>query len=208
MERRKPLYMLFPEHLLPYPPDLSVPTGYKMRVYRDEDAAAILALLHAEGWELDEPRFLDFLNHCLPDGLFVITDLASGDLVATGSALHNPQGGHYRFPFGGSIGYVVVRPDHRGKRLGEILSAAALRRLIGAGYRTIWAGTNDHRLAALKTFLHLRFVPFLYEAGMEQRWHAVHVQLNLPSRTREWVQEPAKKTPKTEEASHVQLEQL
>lgn len=39
--------------------------------------------------------------------------------------------------------------------------------------------------------------------GMEERWHAVHVQLNLPSLTREWVHEQQKKTPKTEEAPHV-----
>ncbi|MBL0385799.1 GNAT family N-acetyltransferase [Tumebacillus sp. ITR2] len=203
-ERKQPLYMLFPESLLSYPPEVSVPQGYLLRPYRDEDASALTTLLAEEGWNLEEAKFLDFLNHCLPDGLFVVVERESGTLVATGSALHNPQGGHFRFPFGGSIGYVVVHPDHRGKKLGELVSAVALRRLIRGGYRTIWTGMEDHRLPAIKTYLKLRFVPFLYAPEMEERWHHVHIQLNLPSRTQEWAQElQQKKPPQNQEAFHV-----
>ncbi|KEO81815.1 GNAT family N-acetyltransferase [Tumebacillus flagellatus] len=203
-ERLKPLYMMFPESLIPYPPDASVPQGYQLRLYRDEDAPAVLKLLAGEGWGMEDGKYLDFLNHCLPEGLFLIVERESGEIVATGSALHNPQGGHYRFPFGGSIGYVVVHPEHRGKGLGELVTAVALRRLIRGGYRNIWIGTTDDRLPALKTYLKLRFVPFLYEPGMEDRWHLVHVQLNLPSLTREWiVPHDNKKTPRDQEASHV-----
>lgn len=87
MERIKPLYMLFPEHLLPHARELPLPAGFELRVYRDEDAPA------------------------------------------------------------------------------------------------------------LKTYLKLRFVPFLYAPEMKERWHAVHVQLNLPSRSHEWIEPKQKKIP-------------
>ena len=62
------------------------------------------------------------------------------------------------------------------------MSAAVTARLIGAGYHDIHLDTEDERLAALKVYLKLGYVPFLYSAGMEDRWQAVLQQAKLAPR--------------------------
>jgi mycothiol synthase len=58
--------------------------------------------------------------------------------------------------------------------------AAVTARLIAAGYRDIHLYTEHWRLAALKTYLKLGYVPFLYAERMAPRWAAVCEQLGWP----------------------------
>jgi mycothiol synthase len=52
--------------------------------------------------------------------------------------------------------------------------------MLRAGYRRIYLLTDDFRLPAIKTYLRLGFVPFLFEEGMEQRWREVLRRLEWP----------------------------
>jgi GNAT superfamily N-acetyltransferase len=80
---------------------------------------------------------------------------------------------------GGELGWVAGDPDHRGKGLGGCVCAAATRRLLEAGYSDIFLRTDDFRLAAIKTYLTLGYVPLLFAPDMAARWKEVFRQLGM-----------------------------
>lgn len=172
------LQMLWSERLLGTPPACALPAGYVLRGYRPDDEPAYLRLLELagfEGWTAE--RLGEVLPRVLPGGLFLAVRLASGELAATAMALDNPTALH---PGGGELGWVAAHPEHRGQGLGVAVCAAAVGCLLRAGYRRIYLLTDDFRLPAIKTYLRLGFVPFLFQEGMEQRWQEVLRQLGWP----------------------------
>jgi mycothiol synthase len=186
-ERNLPgLYMLWPRHLLSRPPDVDLPSGYAVRPYQDGDEAAYRALLSTDGWSMTDPQWDDYRDRLLPNGLFLIVHAGRGALVATAGAIHNPNPGRYYFPFGGELGMLTVRPDHRGRGLGRAASALAVRRLLAAGYESIRVGVQGFRLPALKTYLKLGFVPFLHHDGLPPRWQRICEQLDWPYTPAQW----------------------
>ena len=95
------------------------------------------------------------------------------------------------FPFGGELGWVASVPAHQRCGLGRALSLAATNRLIQAGYRSIRVGTQDHRLAAIKLYLTLGYVPFLYAGEMVERWHGICEALQWPFTPENWPISPS-----------------
>ena len=53
------------------------------------------------------------------------------------------------------------------------VSAAVTTRLIAVGYRAIHLYTEHWRLVALKSYLKLGYVPFLYAPEMAERWRTI-----------------------------------
>jgi len=80
-------------------------------------------------------------------------------------------------PDGGELGWVAGDPEHRGRRLGAVVCAAVVARLIDAGYRRVYLKTDDGRLPAIKTYLDLGFEPLPFADGMEERWKVVEKAL-------------------------------
>ncbi len=107
----------------------------------------------------------------------------SGEIVATAMGLHDHSEQH---PFGGELGWVAGDPTHAGQGLGITVCAAVTARLIAAGYRNIHLYTEHWRLAALKTYLKLGYVPFLYLLEMPERWRAICAQLGWPFTPEMW----------------------
>jgi mycothiol synthase len=60
--------------------------------------------------------------------------------------------------------YVAVLPEHRGKGLGQALVWETMRVARGQGYPGMLLHTEPHRLAAVRTYFQLGFLPRL-EAG-------------------------------------------
>lgn len=83
-------------------------------------------------------------------------------------------------PFGGELGWLAADPAHAGRGLGMAVSAAVTGRLISAGYRNIHLYTEEWRLAAIKTYLKLGYIPFLFAPEMAGRWRKVCAQLQWP----------------------------
>jgi mycothiol synthase len=110
------------------------------------------------------------LERVLPRGFFLAVHQETGVLAASAMATHCPMPMH---PFGGELGWVAGHPGHAGKGLGLVVCAAALRRFLDAGYERIYLKTDDWRLPALKTYLKLGFEPFLFQAGMAERWKKI-----------------------------------
>lgn len=111
------------------------------------------------------------------------THQGTGQIVATAMALHNYK---RTYPFWGELGWLAADPTHSGHRLGMALSAAVTARFIEAGYERIHLFTEDFRLAALKTYLKLGYVPVLYAPDMPDRWRSICRQLEWPYTPDEW----------------------
>lgn len=163
--------MDWPARLLVSPPDIATPPGFTLRTYQPGDEPAYYQLMHAVGWDFwDESKLGEWLPRILPEGWFFLVHDASGKLVATTMAVHSHTPDHL---FGGEVGWVAVAPPFQGQHLSQIVVTAALRRLIEGKYRNIHLYSEDYRLPALKTYLRLGFVPYLYAPDMAARWQKI-----------------------------------
>ena len=172
------LKMLWPQRLLHAPPQADAPTGYRLRTHRPGDEGAFYQLMDRAGFkDWDDETLAPWLLKILPDGWYLIEHVASGTLVATAMANHNPQDLH---PFGGELGWVAGHPDHAGRGLGRAVCAAVVRHLLHNGYRTLYLNPDDWRLPAISVYFQLGWAPFLYAQDMEERWGEVCRQLNQP----------------------------
>jgi mycothiol synthase len=180
------LYLLWPDHLLSEPPRAGLPAGYISRPYVAGDDVALRRLLGQEGWAVADEEWQDYKDRILPGGLFLILQAETEDLVATAGAVHNPRPGRYYFPFGGELGYLIVHPEHRGKRLGYHVSAMVVERFISAGYRSIRVCVQGLRSAAIKTYLRLGFLPFLHTEDVRLRWQRICERIGWPFESERW----------------------
>jgi mycothiol synthase len=133
------------------------------------------------GW--NDAKLQPWMERIPPESWFMVVHGESGEIVATAMGLHDASELH---PFGGELGWVAADPTHAGRGLGMAVSAAVTARLIQAGYRDIHLYTEHWRLAALKTYLKLGYVPFLYAPEMPARWQAVCEQLQWPFTPERW----------------------
>jgi mycothiol synthase len=187
-ERQLPaMYMVWPIDRFPAAPELALPEGYVLRACREADLDAIRTLLNADE-PVPEAAWEDFRDRIIPGGAFLITQGGSGQPVATASAVHNPRATRYYFPFGGEVGYVTVDPAHRRRGLGRAIVARVVARLIEGGYRHIFVGVQGWRLAAVKCYLSLGFVPLLHHEALLPRWRRVCEQVGWTARESEWPQ--------------------
>jgi mycothiol synthase len=178
------LQMVWPEHRLATPPLVQLPPGYTLRPYQPGDERRfyqVMALAGWPGWNDDLMR--PWLARILPEGWFMAIHTESSQIVATAMAMHSHSELH---PFGGELGWVASDPAHAGQGLGLVVSAAVTARLIAAGYRNIHLYTEDWRLPALKTYLKLGYIPFLYTPQMPERWQVICEQLHWPFTPELW----------------------
>ena len=57
--------------------------------------------------------------------------------------------------------------------------AEAVKRLLDAGYFSIYLLTDDNRLPAVHTYLKMGFIPSLFAPDMAERWRALCAQLRV-----------------------------
>lgn len=187
VEHETQLQMLWPTRLLRRPPAVRLPRGYALRLHRPGDEEAFFGLMARAGWPgWDQARLRPWRERLLPEGWFIAVHQASGQVVGTAMAFYDA--GEFGRQ-GGEIGWVAVDPDHRGRHLGMAVSAAATARLVEAGVRPIHLYTEDFRLAALKTYLKLGYVPYLCAPDMPERWRQVCVQVGWPFAPAAWRRE-------------------
>ena len=106
-----------------------------------------------------------------PDRIFVVRDVA-GRVVATATA----------WPRSDTQGYlhmVCARPECRGQHLGAIVVQAVMDWFAAHGVTEIRLHTDDFRLAAIKTYLRIGFLPELYDFDMPARWKEIYRKLDV-----------------------------
>lgn len=179
------LQMMWPDHLFSAPPPIVLPPEYALRTYRKGDEPRFYEVMALAGWPgWDDERLQKWLGRIPPDSWFMAIHEASGQIVATAMGLHDHSDQH---PFGGELGWVASDLAHAGKGLGMAVAAAVTARLIAAGYHDIHLYTEDFRLAALKSYFKLGYLPFLYRPEMAARWRVVCDQIGWPYTPENWI---------------------
>jgi mycothiol synthase len=188
-ERREQLEMLWPEDRLDDPPRAATPPGYSLRTYRRGDEPAFAYLMErASLGEWNAEKIDAIKTAVLPEGWFFVVQNSSGAAVSTAQAGHHPAPRH---PFGGELGWVATDPAHRGRSLAAVATVAALRRFLEAGYARIYLKTDDFRIPAVRLYLKLGFVPYLFSDDMRERWKSLADGLGFDYTPELWPGEPA-----------------
>lgn len=156
-------------------PDYSLPAGYELRTYQPGDESAWADVMNTgigDGWTYDRCRdTLTGLPQFKPDSLFFIVHQGQpvGSACAWTESLDEATTGQ--------IHMVCVKPGHRGKRLGWLVTLAALHYMRDNGFSAAWLGTDDFRLPAIKAYLDLGFVADYLEESHRLRWAVIFAKV-------------------------------
>jgi len=147
---------------LPSVPAEVVPAG-------PDDAAGLARLLDAsfdETWDEGRVR-RDLLDDPTVTATLLIRD--GETVIATASARSLPD----RYPDAGYLHWVAADPAVRGRGLGFAVVVAVLHRFAADGFAGSVLQTDDHRLAAIRLYLRLGYVPQYPEPDHEPRWSTI-----------------------------------
>jgi len=158
--------------------------GYSIRTYQPGDEHRFSELMkfgEFDSW--DEGKIAYNLNRIIPEGWFFIDCNCSQLPVATAMCLHNYSGDA---PFTGDVGWLACDPDHRGKGLGLQITAFATNKFLAAGYSKIQLHTEYYRLAAIKTYLKVGYMPVVNGDSMRAMWRDTCHSLGWDFSPRRW----------------------
>ncbi len=159
-----------------------LPRAYSLRTYRQGDEPRFFEMIESVGWPgWDDEKLAPWLPRILPEGWFFVFHKGTGETVATCMAMSSDA-----HPNGGELGWLACDPAHQGKGLGLTVSAAVTKRFLDAGYTTIHLYTEHYRLAAIKTYLKLGYVPWLFSPEISELWQAICLQLNWAFKPKAW----------------------
>ena len=162
--------------------ELAVPAGYQLRTLQPDDRDAWASLLNETGelgrWDSQRATryFAPGSAVALEHSFFVLDD---GKPVATAQLeLHTSD----RYAPLAELGWVAVSPAHQGRGLGFVVCLAVLRGARSARQPGVFLRTDDHRLAAIATYLKLGFEPWLRDGTAKRRWRHAHAALQRRTR--------------------------
>lgn len=158
--------------------ELRLPAGYQLHTLTLNDIDAYTALMNANtqlgSWtrERTAQLFSSGADKLVPEGSYFIT--FDGKPAAT-ACTTTPKGGDPRY----SVGWVAVAPGHEGKSLGYVVCLAVLHHMKSRALDEIYLLTDDHRLAAVKTYFKLGFEPQFTHESHAARWKALYEKLGM-----------------------------
>jgi len=161
-----------------------VPAGYLLRTAVAGDADGYAGLFAASYPEFEERDLFEELQEkSLPGGFFVIEFRETGRLAASATAALFARERH---PEGASLQWLMVHPEHRGRGLGMLVSAAATKRLAESGFERSYLLTQDPRGAAISIYFKIGWQPSLYLDEMYDRWRVVCGRIGRDFTPEEW----------------------
>lgn len=155
-------------------PDIPLPSGYTLREYQQSGLESLAALMRTAfedaKWTPDKVR-----HDLIEDETVVKTFVVEyhGQVVATASARLLPEA----HPGSGYVHWVAAHPEHAGMKLGSVVTVATLQEFARLGCTDAVLETDDHRLAAIKTYQNLGFVPENRHATHPERWAQIVADL-------------------------------
>ena len=165
-DNERPQLLMWYPHSSP-PAALRLKEGYRLRTYRDGDGSAWAELLNDSsdlgGWTVARIE-QELLSALLPDGQFFAT---MDEALIAGAGLYD---GEKRGRSCWEIGWVVTDPRHRGLGLARHVTAAAVETALTQPPRPIFLMTDDFRVAAVKLYLKMGFVPDFDHGSYRDRW--------------------------------------
>ncbi len=160
-------------------PPLDIPAGYTLRHFREGDQPGLDEVM-SDAFEGP----MDFAVYVMQNPGFMPqrTSVICQDqtIVAVASMLYEPICPAANRDGAAFLHWVAGRRGHAGKRLGYYVCLAVMYRMISEGYRLAGLGTDDDRLAAIKTYLNLSFVPQLVSDCQRDRWRKILTDLGTP----------------------------
>jgi len=159
-------------------PELVVPASYRLRHFKPGDVEAWAALLAENGgfgtWSVDTAAtFFAADSRMRLEGAFFL--MRGDEPVATAQLHLKPDDPSVPGP---ELGLVAVVPRFQGHGHAAVVSLAVMHYAASAGHQSIYLLTDDYRLAAIRTYLKLGFVPWLTDASHAARWDAVRAVLD------------------------------
>lgn len=158
-------------------PRIPLPEGYSLRTYRPGDEHSLARIYEYSDLGSATPESLrkNILSHpCFrPERILVLEH--EGQVVGTSAAWVEPSD-----PGAGYLHMVGVLPEHQGKRLGKLLTLEAMRLSQQEGFSTLRLVTDDWRLAAIRVYLGLGYVPLLMHPTHRSRWELIGHRLDHP----------------------------
>ena len=171
------LEMIWPEDRLATPPEYSPPDDYRLRTFRPGDEKAYIELMRAAGFDCWTDETLDeVLKNAIPEGVIFAEHEASSAIAATAMGWYKPND---LFPDAYEMGWVAASPEHQGRGLGRVVTAASTDTIIRAGASSIYLLTDDWRLPAIKGYLRVGYVPFFSKPDIKPCWQEVFSKLAL-----------------------------
>jgi mycothiol synthase len=164
--------------------EILLPDGYSIRTSQPGDEAHWAQIIRESFGDdsFDEARFESAMRAdpaYQPERIFFVC-APDGVPCATASAYRSEAFDSDT----GCLHYVGVSPVHAGKRLGLAVSLAALHKFRVEGLHRAVLVTDDFRLAAVKIYLALGFVPLIVHENQPARWDAVYAKLGIPTPAR------------------------
>ncbi len=80
------------------------------------------------------------------------------------------------------VGYIAVRPENRGKRLGYELITHILTEMKKRGIDQAYLRTDSFRIPAIKTYLKCGFYPYIKNENEKKRWQSMMKKINIIKR--------------------------
>lgn len=172
-------------------PEVPLPQGWSIRSLRPGEGHVWAAICGEEFWNpaqmSDAERWQQVMaadTGVREENVFFVCD-DTGQPVATATAKLLDESKREGFPPTphplGYLHYVAALPACRGKGAGSAATAQVLRRLAQLGYPDCVLTTDDPRLAAIRSYLRLGYLPVLHQEDMRQRWQAVIGLLGMQS---------------------------
>ncbi|MCL5283427.1 MAG: GNAT family N-acetyltransferase [Armatimonadetes bacterium] len=174
MKQQSDLLMRLP-NLLNMPP---VSAPYPVRQCQTDDAELLASLLDSAFEEHWTPKMAcdRLLQADDVESVFIMID--SPQPIATASCRLMPE----VFPDSGYVHWVAVTPAFQGRGLGRAITLQALHRFYELGCQDAVLETQDHRLAAIRTYLKLGFIPEMRDETHPERWDKILQELAAWSR--------------------------
>ncbi len=151
-------------------PPVRPPDGFRVRSFEPGDERHWLAII---GESFARPMGPEAFSQRFGDGQFrperVLFMAGPDGPVATAAAWLVPR-------WGATVGVlhmVGAVTASRGLGLGHQVSLAAMHQMAAEGRRVAVLQTDDFRLAAIRTYLRLRFQPYLIDDNQRARWRRV-----------------------------------
>lgn len=168
----EPLFMRRPT-LDRLPPLPSLPPEYAARRYLPGDHAPLALLLsNAYGFQWDDDRVRRALTEASDvPAIFVVT--RDDRAAATASARVAPD----QYPGSGCLHWVAVDPLAQSAGLGRYVCLQVMGYCREQGLRDAVLETNDFRLAAIRSYLRLGFVPEYRDQRDQVRWMTIMPKL-------------------------------
>lgn len=154
----------------------ALPQGYTLRTYRPGDETGFYELMDSVGWTgWNAEKLQSWLYRILPGGWYLAVHKKTGKVVGTCMAAHDPT---WEVPFCGEVGWTAVHPDHQSRGIGKAVVGVVVARFLDVGYSRIHLYTEVWRLEAMKLYLRMGFVPYLFPTESVEQWEKICTQLN------------------------------